>query len=394
MEYPVLKLKKGHEKRVRAGHLWVYSNELEKIDKSLPVGCLVDIINSKDEFVGTGFFNPNSLITVRLLTRNKEPIDREFFSKRLKVAREIRETLCKHRTAYRLVHSESDFLPGLVIDKYNDSFSIQLNSAGMENYLDIIVNILVRDFNAKNIILRNDTTARELEGLPRFTKILYGENVEEVIFDGQLKMKVNLLEGQKTGIYLDQTENRHNLIYISKDAEVLDIFCNEGGFSLAALKGGAKKVTSIDISEESLQRYRENIELNGFDLNRVEMIKEDAFDYLKEFKKQKTRKYDVINLDPPSFTKTKKNVPQAKKGYYVINNHAFNMIKEGGYILTSSCSHHLSDSDFQEIVLTAALKAGRRYMILKIGGAAVDHPIHPRMPETRYLKFMLLKVVN
>lgn len=393
MEYPVLKLKKGHEKRVRAGHLWVYSNELEKIDKTLPIGCLVDVINSKDEFVGTGFYNPNSLITVRLLTRKKEPIDREFFARRLKTARDVREKLCSNRTAYRLVHSESDFLPGLVIDKYNDSFSIQLNSAGIENYLDIITNLLIKDFNAKNIILRNDTTARELEGLPRFTKVLYGENVEEVIFDGKIKMKVNLLEGQKTGIYLDQTDNRHLLIDLSEDAEVLDVFCNEGGFSLAALMGGAKKVTSIDISDESLQRFRDNIELNGFDINKVEIIKKDAFDLLKVFKKE-GRKFDVINLDPPSFTKTKKNVPQAKKGYYVINNHAFNMIKEGGYILTSSCSHHMSESDFQEIVLTAALKAGRQYMILKIGGPSVDHPVHPRMPETRYLKFMLLKVIN
>lgn len=393
MEYPVLKLKKGHEKRVRAGHLWVYSNELEKIDKTLPVGCLVDVINSKDEFIGTGFYNPNSLITVRILTRKKEPIDREFFSKRLKIAQEARASLCKYRTAYRLVHSESDFLPGLVIDKYNDSYSIQLNSAGMENYLDIITNLLVRNFNAKNIILRNDTTARELEGLPRFTKILYGENVEEIIFDGKLKMKVNLLEGQKTGIYLDQTDNRHLLIDLAKDAEVLDVFCNEGGFSLAALLGGAKKVTSIDISEESLQRFRENVELNGFDINKVEFVRKDAFDYLKVLKKE-GKKFDVINLDPPSFTKTKKNVPQAKKGYYVINNHAFNMIKEGGYILTSSCSHHLSESDFQEIVLTAALKSNRQYTILKIGGPSFDHPIHPRMPETRYLKFMLLKVIN
>ncbi|MGB9665667.1 MAG: class I SAM-dependent rRNA methyltransferase [Ignavibacteria bacterium] len=393
MDYPVLKLKKGHEKRVRAGHLWVYSNEVEKIDNSLPIGCLVDVINSKGEFVGTGFYNPNTLIVVRILTKTKEPIDRDFFEKRLKRAREVRETFCSHRTAYRLVHSESDFMPGLVIDKYNDSYSIQLNSAGMENYLDIITNLLIKEFGAKNIVLRNDTTARELEGLPRFKKMLYGDNVEEIIFDGKLKMKVNLLEGQKTGIYLDQTENRHFLIPVSKDAEVLDVFCNEGGFSLAALLGGANKVTSIDISQDSLDRFKENIELNGFDLNKVEMIKGDAFDILKEMKKEK-RKFDVINLDPPSFTKTKKNVPQAKKGYYVINNHAFHMIKEGGYILTSSCSHHMSEDDFQEIVLTAALKAGRQYMILKTGEAAIDHPIHPRMPETRYLKFMLLKVVN
>lgn len=393
MEYPVITIKKGNERRVKAGHLWVFSNEIEKFDKTIPVGCLVEVYTSKGTFIGTGFFNPQTLVAVRILTPNKEPIDREFFARRLKRAREIRETFCKNRTAYRMVHSESDFLPGLVIDKYNDSYSIQLNSAGMENYLDIITNILLKEYNAKNIILRNDTTARELEGLPRFKKILYGENVEEIIFDGRVKMKVNLLEGQKTGIYLDQTENRHYLIDISKDAEVLDVFCNEGGFSLSALLGGARKVTSIDISEESLNRFRENIELNGFDINKVEIIKKDAFDLLKEFKKE-NRKYDVINLDPPSFTKTKKNVPQAKKGYYVINNHAFNMIKEGGYILTSSCSYHMSESDFQEIVLTAALKSGREYTILKYGSAAIDHPIHPRMPETKYLKFMLLKVTK
>ncbi len=393
MEYPVITIKKGNERRVKAGHLWVFSNEIEKFDKIIPVGCLVDVFTSKGNYIGTGFFNPHTLVAVRILTRNKEPIDREFFARRLKRAREIRETFCKNRTAYRMVHSESDFLPGLVIDRYNNSYSIQLNSAGLENYLDIITNILIKEYNAKNIILRNDTTARELEGLPRFTKILYGENVEEIIFDGRIKMKVNLLEGQKTGIYLDQTENRHYLIDISKDAEVLDVFCNEGGFSLSALLGGARKVTAIEISEESLNRFRENIELNGFDINKVEIIKEDAFDLLKEFKKE-NRKYDVINLDPPSFTKTKKNVPQAKKGYYVINNHAFNMIKEGGYILTSSCSHHMSESDFQEIVLTAALKSGREYSILKYGSASIDHPIHPRMPETRYLKFMLLKVTR
>lgn len=393
MEYPVLKLKKGHEKRVKAGHLWVYNNEIEKIDKTLPMGCLVDVVNSKNEFVGTGFFNPNTLITVRLLTRTKEPIDKEFFARRLRKSREVREIFYANRTVYRLVHSESDFLPGLVIDKYNDSYSIQLNSAGVENYIDIIVSILVKEFNAKNIILRNDTTARELEGLPRFKKVLYGENVEEVIFDGKLKMKVNILEGQKTGIYLDHTDNRHLLIPITKDAEVLDVFCNEGGFSLAALLGGAKKVTAVDISQESLDRFKDNIELNGFDPSKVEIIRKDAFDLLKTIKKE-GRTFDVINLDPPSFTKTKKNIPQAKKGYYVINNHAFHMIRDGGYILTSSCSHHLSEDDFQEIVLTAALKSGRQYVILKTGGASIDHPIHPRMPETRYLKFMLLKLIK
>lgn len=393
MDYPVLKLKKKHDKRIKSGHLWVYSNEIEKIDKTIPLGCLVDVVSSNNEFIGTGFFNPNTLISVRILTREKIPIDREFFSRRIKMAREMREKLVGERTAYRMVHSESDFLPGLIIDKYNGSYSIQLNSAGMENYLDVITSILIKEHDAQNIILRNDTTARELEGLPRYKKIIYGDKHEEVIFDGKLKMRVDLLEGQKTGIYLDQSDNRHELIKISKDAEVLDIFCNEGGFSLAALLGGAKKVTSIDISESSLNRFRQNLELNDFDPNKVEIINEDAFDYLKTFKGQR-KIFDVINIDPPSFTKTKRNVSQAKKGYYVMNHHAFNLVREGGFIATSSCSHHIDEIQFHEIVVSAAIKAKREFIILKTTGASYDHPVHPRMPETKYLKFMLLKVIN
>lgn len=393
MNNPVVKLKKKHEKRIKSGHLWVYSNEVERIDKTIPVGSLVDVVTSSGEYIGTGFFNPHKLITVRLLTRKEETINKEFFSKRIRKAKELRESYFIHRNSYRMVHSESDFLPGLIVDKYNDSYSIQLNSAGIENYQDVIVNILVNEYHAKNIILRNDTTARELEGLPRYKKQIYGEKHEEIISDGKLKFKVDLLEGQKTGIYLDQIENHHELIPLSKNSEVLDVFCNEGGFSIAALYGGANKVTSIDISDESLARFKENIELNGLDPSRVEIINDDAFDILKVMVKE-GRKFDLINLDPPSFTKSKKNVPQAKKGYFVVNHHAFNLIKEGGYIATSSCSHHISDNEFLNLVTIAALKAKREFVIFKISGASPDHPVHPRMPETKYLKFMLIRVTN
>lgn len=393
MNNPVVKLKKKHEKRIKSGHLWIYSNEVERIDKTIPVGSLVDVVTSSGEYIGTGFFNPHKLITVRLLTRKEETINKEFFSKRIRKAKELRESYFIHRNSYRMVHSESDFLPGLIVDKYNDSYSIQLNSAGIENYQDVIVNILVNEYHAKNIILRNDTTARELEGLPRYKKQIYGEKHEEIISDGKLKFKVDLLEGQKTGIYLDQIENHHELIPLSKNSEVLDVFCNEGGFSIAALYGGASKVTSIDISDESLARFKENIELNGLDPSRVEIINDDAFDILKVMVKE-GRKFDLINLDPPSFTKSKKNVPQAKKGYFVVNHHAFNLIKEGGYIATSSCSHHISDNEFLNLVTIAALKAKREFVIFKISGASPDHPVHPRMPETKYLKFMLIRVTN
>lgn len=393
MNNPVVKLKKKHEKRIKSGHLWIYSNEVERIDKTIPVGSLVDVVTSSGEYIGTGFFNPHKLITVRLLTRKEETINKEFFSKRIRKAKELRESYFIHRNSYRMVHSESDFLPGLIVDKYNDSYSIQLNSAGIENYQDVIVNILVNEYHAKNIILRNDTTARELEGLPRYKKQIYGEKHEEIISDGKLKFKVDLLEGQKTGIYLDQMENHHELIPLSKNSEVLDVFCNEGGFSIAALYGGASKVTSIDISDESLARFKENIELNGLDSSRVEIINDDAFDILKVMVKE-GRKFDLINLDPPSFTKSKKNVPQAKKGYFVVNHHAFNLIKEGGYIATSSCSHHISDNEFLNLVTIAALKAKREFVIFKISGASPDHPVHPRMPETKYLKFMLIRVTN
>jgi 23S rRNA (cytosine1962-C5)-methyltransferase len=393
MEYQKLKLKKKEEKRIKNGHLWVFSNEVENLDRSLQTGTAVDIFSHDNKFLGRGFFNPHTLIAVRIFTTSEEDIDRDFFSRRIHDAAKLRRKIYPNRTVYRFVHGESDFLPGLIVDKYNDSYSIQLNTSAIEVYQDLITDILRSDFGAQNIILRNDTTAREIEGLRRHKELIMGEQFVEIVDDGFIKFKVNLMNGQKTGMYLDQVENRHLIIPICKAAKVLDCFCNDGGFSLAALKGGAERVTSIDISADALKNYDENLFINELDKERTESIHDNVFDQLKKFRELNT-KFDVIILDPPSFTKSKKNLPQAKKGYYVVNHYAFNLIEKNGFIATSSCSHHISEEDFLEIIHLAATKAKKKFTILKIGGAAQDHPLHPKMPETKYLKFVLLKVID
>ncbi len=393
MEYTKITLKKNEEHRIKSGHLWVFSNEIEKLDKKIPAGSIVDVYSSKNEFLGKGFFNPNTLISVRLLTSKNEEIDFNFFRNKILTAKQLRDKIYPYKKAFRLVHSESDYLPGLIIDKYNDSYSIQLNCAGLKNYFEMISEILKSDLHAKNIILRNDTPSRKLEGLEKIKRQIFGDSCEEIIDDGMFRLKVNLLEGQKTGIYLDQSENRHSIIPLCKNSEVLDCFCNDGGFSLAALSGGAMKVISVDISEESLNRYRENLSINQFDSSRTEIVNDDVFKFLKSAVEQ-NHKFDLVVLDPPSFTKSKKNIPQAKKGYFTINYSAFRLIKDGGFIATSSCSHHISENDFLEIILNSALKSKRKFSILKTAGASADHPVHPMMPETKYLKFVLIKITD
>lgn len=393
MEYPEVKLKKKEEKRIVNGHLWVFSNEVVNHDRSLRAGTIVNVLSHDGKILGRGFFNPHSLIAVRIFATFDEAIDKDFFSRRIHQAANLRKMIYPNKSVYRFVHGESDLLPGLIVDKYNDSYSMQLNTSGIEEYQGVIIDILKSNFGAQNIILRNDTTAREFEGLRRHKEIIIGEQSVELIDDGFIKYKVDLLNGQKTGMYLDQVENRHTIIPLCKDAKVLDCFCNDGGFSLAALKGGAERVTSIDISSDALKNYDENLSLNEFDKERAEIIEDDVFDQLKKIRDLEN-KFDVIVLDPPSFTKSKKNIPQAKKGYYVVNHYAFNLIEKNGFIATSSCSHHIGVEDFLEIIHTAAKKAKKKYTILKIAGAASDHPIHPKMPETKYLKFVLLKVIE
>jgi len=393
MDYSEIKLKKKEDKRIRNGHLWIFSNEVENLDRSIPTGSIVNILSHDDRYLGRGFFNPNALISARIFTTIDEEINRDFFFRQIQAAADLRNKLYPNRTVYRLIHSESDLLPGLIIDRYNDSYSIQFNTVGLEEFQGVIIDVLKSQLDAKNIILRNDTTARELENLRRYKEVVIGENIAEIVDDGVIKYKVDVLNGQKTGMYLDQVENRHSILSICKDANVLDCFCNDGGFSLAALKGGAAKVTSIEISADALKNYAVNISINELEKERTELIEDDVFDVLKKFRDE-NKKFDVINLDPPSFTKSKKNIPQAKKGYFVVNNHAFNLVEKNGLIATSSCSHHISEEEFLEILINAAKKSKRKFSIVKVAGAAPDHPIHPKMPETKYLKFVLLKVLD
>ncbi|MCX8009722.1 MAG: class I SAM-dependent rRNA methyltransferase [Ignavibacteria bacterium] len=390
---PKVILKKNEDRRIKKGHLWIFSNEIIDLTENPKAGDVVDIFSSKNEFLGKGFYNPNTLITVRILTRNDEIIDRDFFLKRIHSAVQLRKKIFPERNSYRIVHGESDLLPGLVIDKYNNSYSIQVFSFGMEKQLDLICDIIKTEFSAEQIVLRNDFNLRELEGLTKFKERIYGIEKKEIIFDGKINFEIDLLNSQKTGFYFDQVENRHSIIPIAKDLEVLDCFCNDGGFSLSALFGGAKNVTAVDISNEAINNLIKNISLNNFDENKVNCINKDAFNFMKEVKQQ-GKEFDLVILDPPSFTKSKKNLPEAKKGYFVINSLAFSLVRKDGFIATSSCSHHLDKNSFLEIISSSALKSNKKYSILKINGASQDHPIHPLMPETEYLKFVLIKILE
>lgn len=391
IDYKKIKIKKNCERRVKKGYLWLFSNEIE-LNKEIPPGEIVQVLSNSNEFIGLGFYNPNSLIAIRIISFDKINFSSEYILKLIQNANQLRKELFKNRNSYRMVFGESDLLPGLIIDKFNNSYSIQTFSLGMEQFLDKIVDILVSHFNAENIILRNDSYLRKTEGLELYKKMIFGNNYIEEIDDGLLKFSVDILNGQKTGTFFDQIENRHKIIPLSENKNVLDLFCNEGGFTLSALKGGASFVKSVDISKQALNNLSNNIKLNNFNSSNVEILEKDVFEFLKETKDE--RLYDLIILDPPSFTKSKKNVKDALKGYFVINSKAMKLLKESGFLITASCSHHIDDNNFFNIISTAALKNKRQFQIINYSSAAPDHPIHFLMNETKYLKFYILRMLN
>ncbi|MBI2265452.1 MAG: class I SAM-dependent rRNA methyltransferase [Armatimonadetes bacterium] len=382
-------LRKREEHRVAAGHLWVFSNEIGEIRGTPQAGDVVEILSHGGKFLGLGFYNPNSLIAVRLLTRQKEEIAFDFFRKRVEAATILRRKLYGDADSCRLVHGESDFLPGLIVDKYGEHFCIQTLSAGMDRNLPVLCDVLESLFRPKGIIERNDTPLRSHEGLPQKKGLLQGAGGEVVISENGIRYSVNLLEGQKTGFFLDQRENR---LAVRRYAggDVLDCFCNDGGFALNAASSGASRCVGVDSSEGACLRGRRNAELNGLD-NRVDFLKADVFEYLDQCLREK-RKWDLIVLDPPSFTKSKKSIPQAKVGYRRINSAALTLVKPGGVLATASCSHHIEEEAFLDLVSQCARMTGKTIRLLELLGASPDHPVLPEMPETRYLKFCIFHV--
>ena len=381
-------LRKNEEVEKLKGYPWIFSNEIDKFIGEFESGSVCEVYTSNNEFLCKGFFNANSKIMVRILTLNKdENIDRAFFERRIAYAISHRKHLGWNAT--RLIFSEADFLPGLVVDKYGDYLSVQFMSLGMDKIKEMIVDILVQQTGCKGIYERSDMPVREKEGLEQTKGFLYGEfdprvEVEE---DG-IRFIVDIENGQKTGYFLDQKLNRDILRLYAKDQVVLDAFSNVGGFALHACKYGAKEVDACDISERACNEIKNNANLNGF--TQLNTICTDVFDYLH--KEDVKDKYSLIVLDPPAFSKSKDSIKKAYRGYKEINMQAMKIIKSGGYLLTFSCSQHMTPALFMQMVSEVAIDAKRTVQFLDFRVQAPDHPALLESEEQLYLKCMILRV--
>ncbi|MBS1492083.1 MAG: class I SAM-dependent rRNA methyltransferase [Bacteroidetes bacterium] len=389
-----LYIKKNEERRLALGHQWIFSNEIERVEELNKNGEVVDLYTYNYKYLGKGFYNKHSLIAYRHLTDFKEDIDRKFLYKRINNANAQRKKVNRENNIYRMVNSESDYLPGLIIDRFEDRYSIQIFSVGMELFKNDIVEILKENFKAKFIIEKNDNELRVLEGLSKEEKILldYTDSDDKtfVLTIDDIKYKLDLQNGQKTGFYLDQAANRKLIReYVREGDDVLDLFCNEGGFALNAAYAKAESVIAVDSSEHAIIMSNENAKLNKF--KNIEFICKDVFEFYNDIF-QDSKRYDVIILDPPSFTKNKKNVIPALKGYEELNYKAMRLLKPNGILFTFSCSHHIDERNFEIMLMKAASAAKKRIKILDMKSTSYDHPVLPSMGETKYLKSYVLNV--
>jgi 23S rRNA (cytosine1962-C5)-methyltransferase len=383
-------LRRKEDRRIRGGHPWVFSNEIRETRGSPGPGDVVAVLDAGGRWLGIGFYHPHSLIAVRLLAREEEEIDGEFFRRRIRAALETRSRLYPGESVYRLVHGEADFLPGLVIDRFNDLLVIQTTSAGMDRNLSLFCSILDDLLHPAAIIERNESPLRDLEELPHRTGLLSGTaHTTEILLDG-LTYRVDALEGQKTGFFLDQRENRKAVAALAPGLAVLDCFCNEGGFALASARAGASTVTGVDASSRAIQRARENAERNALDASTFETA--DVFEHLKALG-ARGQMFDLIVLDPPSFTRNRKTVPQARQGYLDLHRSALAVLRRPGFLCTASCSYHITPETFLDIVERACRDAARPVQLLDWRGASPDHPVLPAVAETRYLKFGIFRVL-
>ena len=380
-----------YTKRIKSGHLWIYNNEISSDIKNIKKGSLVKVYDSQSKkFIGTGYANAESTISIRLMSYKEEEIDRGFFKKRILEALNYREKFLGLNNFYRLVYSESDFLPGLIVDRYEKVMVIQILTAGMENFKEIIVELIDELFNPEIIILRNDTQSRLKEGLLIEKRIVKGEIKSlPFIYEDGIKFIFDPLNGQKTGFFLDQRENRNFLKQYISYGEGLDMFCYLGAWSLHIAKKGVK-VKGIDSSDTSINLAKENAKINNLN-DYCTFIKADAFDYLK-WEIKRNNSYDFVVLDPPAFVKNVREKRDAFQGYLNLNIMAIKLIKRGGILATSSCSQHVSENEFLEIIKEACLKSRRKGIIVYKGTQAKDHPILLNMPETHYLKCFVVKL--
>lgn len=382
-------LKKNEEKKILNGYPWVYANEVARVEGKDVQGSVAEVRSFDGRFIGKGFINHLSKIFVRILTLRDETIDYSFFYDRINAANAYRREL-GYSDNYRAVFAESDMLPGLIVDKYGKYLSVQFLSLGVEKLKADITDILVKIFEPSGIYERSDVAVREKEGLKQTKGVLYGNfNPVVEIEENGLKLLVDLENGQKTGYFLDQKENRDNVKYYVKDRTVLDCFCNVGGFSLCAAKYGAKEVTAVDISDVALSFAERNAALNGLKINTVEG---DVFSVLREYRKEK-KKFGTVILDPPAFTKSADTVKNAVAGYKDGNVQGLKLVEKGGYLITCSCSQHLSVQGFLNMINESVFESGVRAKLVEFRTQARDHATLIGTEQSLYLKAAVLKVL-
>lgn len=393
-EFPELRLKRGEDRRLSAGHLWVFSNEVDTARTPLQnfePGALCRIVSDRDKFLGYGYVNPHSLISARILGRDPDyPPGKSLIVHRLQVAQALRRRLYE-RPFHRLAYGESDLLPGLVLDRFGDVIVGQIATAGMERLRGDIEAAVQKTIAPAAMIWKNDGAARDLEGLPHYVEPAFGELPDALeVEEGGLKFRVAVGTGQKTGWFFDQSANRLALRKYVAGARVLDVFSYLGAWGLGALSAGASEVTCVDSSAAALEALQANAAANGL---QPAVLKGDAFDVLEALQAER-RRFDVVVIDPPAFIKRKKDVPKGEAAYKRLNQLAMQLLERDGVLVSCSCSYHLEPDHLVGAIQRGARHVKRFAQILEVGGQAPDHPIHPAIAETRYLKAYFCRVTH
>lgn len=395
---PAIYLAKGRDKSVLRRHPWIFSRGIDKLEGEPQLGETVDVFSHEGQWLAKAAYSPNSQIRARIWSFTKQPIDKAFFIERIEQAQSLRDELIARDglTGYRLIAAESDGLPGITIDKYQDFLVCQLLSAGAEYCKEMLIEALVHCFPTCSIYERSDVAVRKKEGLQERVGLLHGELPPKsvVIEENGVKISVDIVGGHKTGFYLDQRDSRLRSMKYVQDKEVLNCFSYTGGFGLYALKGGAKRVINADVSQPALDTAKFNAELNEFDISkkRAVFLNADVFKLLREYRDQGTQ-FDVVVMDPPKFAESKAQLNGACRGYKDINMLAMQIIKPGGTLLTYSCSGLMDQVLFQKIIADAAVDAGRTVKFVERFEQAGDHPVDTAYPEGFYLKGFACKVL-
>lgn len=386
-------MRRGKEGRVRSGHAWVFANEIDGDVAALEPGGAVEVRTQNGDLLGRGYANPRSLITVRILSRDPDAdIDSaDFYVRSMRRALALRQRVLPGRSALRLVASEADELGGLVIDRYGDVLAVQVGTLGLERRLELLREAIERVFQPRGVMLRNDSQTRTLEGLETGSRLWFGEVPDPVRFSLHgLELVADVRGGQKTGFFFDQADNREFAFARCQGLDVADLYSNTGTWAVGALAAGARSAVAVDINAQACGWVRENARLNGVE-DRIQVQKSDVKAAMAGMG-QEGRRFGAVFLDPPAFAKSRKTASKALRAYRSINQAAMALVEPGGLLYTSSCSYHIREDRFLDELVQAGRRAGRSLRVVRRGGQAPDHPVHPAIPETRYLKHFVLVV--